>query len=557
MRPSDTSQVTAMFNLRPMAFAVVLAFACGHGLVCAVNSHAMQPEGKAAASAGKTKATAKPKISAKVSTKPSAKPKAVRAAAPAVPAVALAAAALAAPKVQASPVAAPSARVGALAAALSPAAGSAPQFAADGVLVPRGFSSAPVPAALAARQALPPEALTASGGLRLQYILDAAIQGHPSIQAARLDMRASGEDQRAIERQRWPALSAVLENKSNNTSVSSTRMLRLEQTVWDAGRLSARIREAESNIGLNQSRIYISAQTLSLQVLAAWQSLLAADGRIRVARDTLRKLAEYRQQMERRVQAEASPPIDLELVMSRTLQTEVELTQALNARQVALGRIEQYSGLESLSLEGVLAPVEVPAMAAIEPVAARLLDLDWVDAVARHPNVQKARQDAVVAQARIEAKRAEQFPQLYVRLDQPINGANNDVAGFVGFRYTPGAGLSTGIEAQALATRAASMDQAVDTAAREVKEALFTDRDDFNASRSRLLALEKAVAGSRVVLDSYGRQFNASRKTWLDLMNAVRELAQNQYALVDSQAAMQAALYRLQVRLGEAVHPAP
>lgn len=452
---------------------------------------------------------------------------------------------------------APSARAGVLAAALSPAAAAAPQSAADGVLVPRGFSSAPVPAALAARQALPPEALTASGSLRLQYILDAAIQGHPSIQAARLDMRASGEDQRAIERQRWPSLSAVLENKSNNTSVSSTRMLRLEQTVWDAGRLSARIREAESNIGLNQSRIYISAQTLSLQVLAAWQSLLAADGRIRVARDTLRKLAEYRQQMERRVQAEASPPIDLELVMSRTLQTEVELTQALNAREVALGRIEQYSGLESLSLEGVLAPVEVPAMAAIEPVAARMLDLDWVDAVARHPNVQKARQDAVVAQARIEAKRAEQFPQLYVRLDQPINGANNDVAGFVGFRYTPGAGLSTGIEAQALATRAASMDQAVDTAAREVKEALFTDRDDFNASRSRLLALEKAVAGSRVVLDSYGRQFNASRKTWLDLMNAVRELAQNQYALVDSQAAMQAALYRLQVRLGEAVHPAP
>lgn len=490
-------------------------------------------------------------VKAKAKPKAAKKPKTARTAAPA------AAVRVAPHALDSAAAVAPSARAGVLAAALSPAAASAPQTAADGVLVPRGFSSAPVPAALAARQALPPEALTASGSLRLQYILDAAIQGHPSIQAARLDMRASGEDQRAIERQRWPSLSAVLENKSNNTRVSSTRMLRLEQTVWDAGRLSARIREAESNIGLNQSRIYISAQTLSLQVLAAWQSLLAADGRIRVARDTLRKLAEYRQQMERRVQAEASPPIDLELVMSRTLQTEVELTQALNAREVALGRIEQYSGLESLSLEGVLAPVEVPAMAAIEPVAARMLDLDWVDAVARHPNVQKARQDAVVAQARIEAKRAEQFPQLYVRLDQPINGANNDVAGFVGFRYTPGAGLSTGIEAQALATRAASMDQAVNTAAREVKEALFTDRDDFNASRSRLLALEKAVAGSRVVLDSYGRQFNASRKTWLDLMNAVRELAQNQYALVDSQAAMQAALYRLQVRLGEAVHPAP
>jgi outer membrane protein, adhesin transport system len=92
---------------------------------------------------------------------------------------------------------------------------------------------------------------------------------------------------------------------------------------------------------------------------------------------------------------------------------------------------------------------------------------------------------------------------------------------------------------------------------REATESLLTDRDEFNSSRIRMQALEKAVKGSEAVLQSYGRQFNASRKTWLDLMNAVRELAQNQYALVDSQASMNAALYRLQVRMGEPVQPAP
>ena len=51
-------------------------------------------------------------------------------------------------------------------------------------------------------------------------------------------------------------------------------------------------------------------------------------------------------------------------------------------------------------------------------------------------------------------------------------------------------------------------------------------------------------------LDSYSRQFTAGRKTWIDLLNAVRELAQNQYARADSQAALAAAVYRLQVRLG-------
>lgn len=404
--------------------------------------------------------------------------------------------------------------------------------------------------------ALPSQALTPQGSLSLRFVLDAALQAHPSLQAARLDMRASAEDQRAIERQRWPTLSAVVENRSTNTSVISTRVLRLEQNLWDAGRISARIREAESNVSVNEVRVYITSQQLSLQIINAWQNLMAADGRIAVARQTLDKLQTYRQQMLRRVQSEASPPIDLELVVSRLLQTEVELTQAMNSRAVALSRLEQYSGLEGLNASA-LAPVPMPDLAQTQSMASWLTGVDWLNVASRHPNVQKARQDAIAAQYRIEAKKAEQYPQLYLRVDQPINAANNDITGFLGLRYTPGAGLSTAVEAQALASRAASLEQAVDSAVRDVTESLFTDRDEFTSSRSRTQALEKAVKGSEAVLQSYSRQFNASRKTWLDLMNAVRELAQNQYALADSQAAMNAALYRLQVRMGEPVQPAP
>jgi len=404
--------------------------------------------------------------------------------------------------------------------------------------------------------ALPAQAQTPQGGLSLQYVLDVALQAHPSLQAARLDMLASGEDQTAAQRQRLPTLSAVVENSSTNTSVISTRVLRLEQNLWDAGRLSARIREAETNVGVNQARVYITAQQLSLQIINAWQNLMASDGRIRVAQDTIARLQGYRDQMQRRVQAEASPPIDLELVNSRMLQTEVELTQAQNSRRVALSRLEQFSGLEGLS-RMVLPPVQMPGLSLTEPQHRWLQQVDWIEVANRHPNVQKARQDAIAAQHRIDAKKAEQYPQVYLRVDQPINAVNNDITGFVGLRYTPGAGFSTLAEAQALSTRAASLEQAVDAAVREVTENLFTDRDDFSSSRSRLMALERAVKGSEQVLESYTRQFTASRKSWLDLMNAVRELAQNQYAMADSQAAMTAALYRLQVRMGEPVQPAP
>lgn len=403
---------------------------------------------------------------------------------------------------------------------------------------------------------LSPSAEQVPGGvLRLPYLLDLAARAHPSVQAARLDVRATAEDLQALQRQRWPTVSAVVESKSTNSSVSSARVLRLEQNLWDGGRTSARIREAQANIAVNETRVYTQNQALSMQIVNAWQSLLGADGRIAVGRDSLAQLESSRQQMLRRVAAEVSPPIDLELVQSRILQTEVELTQARNARQLALGKLEQYSGLEGLSTMP-LQPLVALGLAQTEAAARVLADMDWFDVASRHPDVHKARQDVQVARERVAAKQAEQWPQVYARLDKPVGSTDNSVAAFVGLRYTPGAGLATAIEAQALASRAESQELAIDTAMRNVLEALYADRDEFLTSRSRMAAIEKSAQGSRTVLDSYLRQFTAGRKTWQDVLNAVRELAQTQYSLVEARTAMVGAMYRLQIRTGQSPSPA-
>jgi len=378
------------------------------------------------------------------------------------------------------------------------------------------------------------------------------MRAHPSVQAARLEANASGDDLRAAQRQRWPVFSTVLENTTTNPYVSSTKLIRLQQTLWDGGRVSARVSEAETLALANQSRVYITAMQLQLQIVEAWQNLLAADGRIAVAQATIDTLEGYKLQMQRRVEAEASPVIDLELVVSRLLQTQVELTQAVNARRVALGRLEQYAGLEGL-VQGRLSPTSLPDLSRTEKPAQWLASVDWLEVASQHPNVEKSRQDALAAQQRIRAKSAEQYPQVYVRWDQPIYAQNNRPVTFVGLAYTPGAGLSTAVEAQALATRAASAEQTVDAAMREIMQVLLADRDEFASSRSRVQALESAVRGAQAVQESYGRQFVAGRKQWLDLMNAARELTQNQYALVDSQAAMLGALYRLQLRMGQSI----
>jgi adhesin transport system outer membrane protein len=83
-----------------------------------------------------------------------------------------------------------------------------------------------------------------------------------------------------------------------------------------------------------------------------------------------------------------------------------------------------------------------------------------------------------------------------------------------------------------------------------MQHTLQSDREEFVSARLRIAAIEKSVDGSALVLASYKRQFEAGKKTWLDLLNAVRELAQNQYNLVEARGTLTGAMYRLQLRMG-------
>lgn len=171
----------------------------------------------------------------------------------------------------------------------------------------------------------------------------------------------------------------------------------------------------------------------------------------------------------------------------------------------------------------------------------------------RAPAVQIARSDVVSAHNRLRTKEAEKWPQLYVRLDVPIGNnyfnANNSTVVFAGLSYTPGAGFANVVEAQALSTRVAKSEQGVEVAMKDIQETMQNDREEFLNAYAQISTLEKSVAGSDMVLASFERQFQANRKTWLDLLNQVRELAQNEYALVDAQASLVGSRLRLEINM--------
>ena len=173
---------------------------------------------------------------------------------------------------------------------------------------------------------------------------------------------------------------------------------------------------------------------------------------------------------------------------------------------------------------------------------------DWDVVANRQPAVLRAVEEMRQGNERINVKAAESRPQIYARLDQAVNN-RRDTAAYIGLRYSTGAGFSNIVEERALASRALALEQMAQAARIEARQTLDVDADDLRDNRLRAQSLDAAMQGAQRVFESYERQFAAGRKTWLDLMNALREVAQNAYSLADANAAQAAALHRLQLRV--------
>lgn len=392
--------------------------------------------------------------------------------------------------------------------------------------------------------------------LTLKALLDQANTYYPALQAARLQHQAALQDLQAARRLYWPSITVVAESTTHKNAVTSpSKVLQIEQTLWDWGGIKSQIAESQSQSKQQALQAALLQEEVHLQLANAWQNLLASHERIGVAQQTLERLKEYEAQMQRRVDAQASPQIDLELATSRILQTQVEYTAAQNSLQQAIARIQQYTGRTD-----VAAQLARHSLAAEPPAPAfdkALQSTNWQFVVDQHPAVGRAKAEVDLNQALLDRKRAEALPQLYARISQPLSKPDSRFesgpTAFVGLRYTSSAGFATHLQAQAQATRLAGSQEQIRAAASELLQALQIEKTEYTNAKARIDSLQRSVDGGDKVLASYQRQFQGGRKSWQDLLNAVRELAQNQYALADARASLQGAAYRLQIRTGQPI----
>lgn len=388
-------------------------------------------------------------------------------------------------------------------------------------------------------------ACAGAGAQTLDELRAAARNNHPAIKSARLGVDAAGKEVDAASARYLPSLSIVLEGRGKDLVAEPSRYLRLEQNVWDGGATAAGVDLAKQSAELARSRVPEQEQDIDLQVISAWQTLQSANGRVVVADRLLKLLSDHEAMMTRRVQSELSTQVELQLVQAQVMQARLDRRKALLNASLAKLRLEQLTGIEGLR-NTLSSPASegVPDRFAAEAQAFQ--GTDWAALANRQPTVRRAEKELLAAQSRIETKRSELRPQLYARVDRGL-GSGGTTAAFVGVRYSTGAGFAASSEVDALIARAASLEGARDAARLEVLQAMLNDANEIQENLQRYKSSVVLVESARQIHESYVRQFTAAKKSWLDVMNAMRELSQNEYALNDVQHNFFGLLQRLRV----------
>ncbi|MFB6348020.1 TolC family protein [Moraxella sp. ZJ142] len=379
--------------------------------------------------------------------------------------------------------------------------------------------------------------------LQVNQLISLAVQTHPLVGAAVADRQAATEGVTAAKLGYLPTPS--LSSQYNDNDGNVTRFA-INQPLWTGGKLTADVNRAINDDKAANAKIMERQNEVAKNTIDVWQSYIYALSLQELYANNLQQLAEFEAMMKRRVAQGVSAKIELDLITNRILQDQNSLQGAIEQQRIAEARLQQMIGV----------PVGMPSNVNIAEMAKQVKaqsqnygELAFSEVSENHPSIIRQRFEIEAARYEVKSQRASQMPTVYVQYQNDYNHRNHRFEDnfTVGVSYNPGAGFSNIALARASESRVQSLIQSQEASRRSVMENIQTQYQQFVSARDQELSLTAAVAGAQIVLNSYRRQFIAGRKSWLEVLNAVREQSQYEQQLRQVQAQMVANFYKLQV----------
>jgi outer membrane protein, adhesin transport system len=399
-----------------------------------------------------------------------------------------------------------------------------------------------------AAQPAAPDSAGASHSFSLRQAVSEALLRNPNRVRAGHELAAAGFQRDAAEWGRFPTLSldASTRQPSSQAGGAPSTIARLDQPIWAGGRIDGQIDSARSLLTAAESAEAETNQRLAEQTSAAYVGWLDAVARVDIAAkgaEVFLGLLRYVRQREAQGLATSA---DVSIATARygnTLAQVSELRGALERARADLAALTQVRSFQ----RGI--PVNVPPFAEADPAQVERIYAE------KSPLVAQRRAEAESARAQIDVSRSQMLPKLGVRLEY-MNGqggalvSNSESRAMVVLQFAPEAGLASYSGTQSARSRLDAALAQLDAAENDVRLRARTHLADYSSSRVQVGAIEPQVSALESASASYSRQFEAGRKSWLDVLNTHREAVDARLSLSRARSTRDQSALRLMVNTG-------
>jgi len=363
-----------------------------------------------------------------------------------------------------------------------------------------------------------------------------ALDTYPVLAAARTQIRASQHDIRAARWLRYPSVAVGVTTRSDRVGAVRPEV-QIVQPLWTGGRIKGSIDRATALRDVAAATLDETALDVLLRLSAAYYDI-ARTARLQAL--YTESLSEHRrlvESMQRRVDQGVSPQSDLELARARAAQVEQEFGSTAAQHDSAVQRFLELVGDPRF---------EIGEPPQYSPSAHHPQSADAVTrAVSCDPTVSRLNAQVAVADADRRLSKAAIFPQLGLQYSYDrFAGSQIGLA----LRTQSQGGLSPLALAEGAAARKQAAEFQVVAAQRDISEKVKLDLVENRSDRTRIESSAAAAESTANVMDSFFRQFVAGRRTWLDVMNAVREAIAARAALVEVETGAMASSARIRLR---------
>ena len=392
----------------------------------------------------------------------------------------------------------------------------------------------------------------------IERLVDEAVTRNPETLGKRAGLEAAEATADAAFQKFFPTPYAQLQQVGGRTDSGSDADRRvgvvgISQPIWTGGKLTSELDAARSSAASAGFSVTETQLSLAQRVVNAYQGLLQYQGRIRAQEEGISLLEKFAATIERRVESGVSAPSDQEQLNSRLFQARSDLTSYAANQRAILAQMSQLVGCP-LAAGDIASGHPAPLAEPPEPDA--LVE----QALRINPTLLRLQADVKTVGHQEEQQRAAIMPTLGIKAEHRDDaflqsgkdkkyGEENLV--YLSLDFSPGAGLSSLFNIEAAKAKTRSAQQAGEAYRRELTARIQADCTDYQSSSARLRLLEQNVRTSREVLASYNRLFVVGKRSWLDVLNAARELTQGELSVADAFALNQASAYRLRLHAGD------